>query len=185
MTTLEWEQSGNTYYRNGLRIDKLDAPDAAWVLDADILPVGVWHRDLGKRYRTLRLARAAAVHMEVVRLRRMKQARHVSLVAVLLFASVWSYRVMERPDQVYRVEWFALAVLAIALALNEGVGAFVMTVDDGWDYRYEVPRVTFLDRAIAGVLLQYPARRTNADTVDRSPVRIVDAPVTPQERGIG
>ena len=185
MTTLEREQSSNSYYSNGLRIDKLDAPDAAWVLDADIVPVGVWHRDLGKRYRTLRLARAAAVHMEVVRLRRVKKARHVALVAVLLIASVWFYRVMERPDQVYRVEWFALAVLAIALALNEGVGAFVMTVDDGWDYRYEIPRITFLDRAIARVLLQYPTRRMNADAADRSRVRILDVPVTRQERGIG
>jgi hypothetical protein len=184
MTILEWEQSGDSYYRDGLRIHRLDAPDVAWVLDADVLPVGLWHRDLGERYRTLRLARAAAVHMEVVRLRRMKRTRHLVLATALLFASVWFYRVMERPDQLYRIEWFAFAVFAMVLALSEALSAFLMTIDDGWDYRYEIPRITFLDRAISAVILRYPTKSDATNTVDHARVRVLETPAAHQERGI-
>lgn len=173
MRACEPRDPGEMICDNGLHIIKLDDTGSDWLVSAETMPMGVWKRDLGKRFTTLRAARAAAVHIEVVRLRRIKQARHVALASVFFVAAVWFYHLMALPAQWYRVELFAAATIALVVALSEGLAAFLMVIDDGWDYLYEVPRITFLDRAIAALLLSYPSPRRGTDDPLDARVRIV------------
>ncbi|MCL1598643.1 MAG: hypothetical protein M3094_05630, partial [Actinomycetia bacterium] len=173
MTTLEQDAFDDRVHDNGLRIERTDDGGSDWLLSCAAPPIGLWKRDLGKRFTTLRAARAAVVQMEVVRLRRIKQARHLVLTAVFSMSAVWAYQIMALPDQWYRVEWFVAATFAVAAALSEGLSSFLMVIDDGWDYRYEVPRITLVDRVIAGVVLQYPTRRGHVEAIEAPKVRVV------------
>ncbi len=174
MTTIERDDLGDRLCDNALQIERIGDGGTDWSLSCVALPIGLWKRDLGKRFATQRGARAGVVQLEVVRLRRIKQARHLVLTAVFSASAVWSYQIMALPDQWYRVEWFVAATFAVVAALSEGLSAFLMVIDDGWDYRYEVPRITLVDRAIAGIVLRYPTRRGHAKDVAVPKVRVVE-----------
>lgn len=184
MTTLEWGRSDDRCTARTLRIERDDdAPsDSIWLLCAERPPIGVWKRDLDKRFSTLGAARAAARHIDVVRLRRVKQARHVVLTCLFSASAIWSYQIMALPEQWYRVEWFAVATIAIVVALSEGLSAFLMVIDDGWDYLYEVPRITIVDRAIARTVLSYPSRRLHDVIAEPPKVSVVDIEHTSDTR---
>lgn len=174
MTTRQRDGLGEDLYDNGLRIARIGDARSDWSICCAVPPIGLWKRDLAKRFTTLTAARAAVVHMEVVRLRRIKQARHLVLTAVFSASAVWSYQIMALPEQWYRVEWFAVATIAVVVALSECLSAFLMVIDDGWDYRYEVPRITVVDRLIARMFLTYPSRRPHGVAAERSRVWAVD-----------
>ena len=63
--------------------------------------------------------------------------------------SVGFYLAMAAGSETNRLEWFTLSGVAIFVALSEGVDAFVLMVADGWDHRYEVPRLSIVDRFVS------------------------------------
>ncbi len=157
------------------RLRIVEVGDGTWRLVGDPVPVGVWRHDLERRYHSRRAARTGAVHLEVVRVRRMKLTRHLVMTVVFATAAWWSHGLVERPGEVHRIEWFAVAVVGAVLALSEMLAAFLLTIDNGWDPGYEVPQVTALDRFVGRVVLQHPAQRTAHGDTRQAPVRIIDA----------
>jgi hypothetical protein len=103
-------------------------------------------------FNSLRTARAAALHLEVVRVRRIKLIRHVTLSIVMLGLSVVFYLTMSAGNEANRLEWFALAGASLVIALSEGIDAFAVVVADGWDYGYQAPRISILDRFVLSVV---------------------------------
>jgi hypothetical protein len=91
--------------------------------------------------------------LEVVRVRRIKLIRHVTLSIIMFGLSVGFYLTMAAGSEVNRLEWFSLSAVAIFVALSEGLDAFVLVVADGWDHRYEVPSVTFIDKHVSLVVI--------------------------------
>jgi hypothetical protein len=105
--------------------------------------------DDGRVFPSLKSARAAALHLEVVRVRRIKLIRHMTLSMVMFGMSVGFYLTMVAGTEANRLEWFTLSGVAIFVALSEGLDAFVLIVADGWDHRYDVPRLSIVDRVVS------------------------------------
>jgi hypothetical protein len=63
--------------------------------------------------------------------------------------SVAFYATMSASPVTNRLEWFALAVATLVVALSEGLDAFVLVVADGWDRIYEVPELSIVDRSVS------------------------------------
>ena len=153
MTTLEWSETQEGYESAGYQIKRFGTHEWTINCDRSELPTFSGRRSTDIRvFGSLKSARAAALHMEVVRIRRLKLIRHVTLSPIALFLSVGSYVTMATGTQANRLEWFVLAGAALYIALSEGVDAFVLLVSDGWDHRYEVPKVTRLDRIISSAV---------------------------------
>ncbi len=175
MTTLEWLEADGAYVCDGYRITR--SSDHEWMLTLDasrIRSVVRRGRHRSQRFGSLRSARAAALHLEVVTVRRMKRIRHVTLAFVLAFVSVASYLTMAASTPARQLEWFVVSGIALVFAFNEGLGALVLTVSDGWDHKYEVPRVTLVDRIVAGLVTRTLLPR--ADAAARPPpppVRVI------------
>jgi hypothetical protein len=137
-------------------------------IDASVRPAARRRRlDDGKIFLSLPSARAAALHLEVVRVRRVKLIRHVTLSIVMFGTSIGFYLTMLAGSEVNRLEWFTLSAVAMFVALSEGLDAFVLVVADGWDYRYEVPKLSIIDRFVSLVVIStlWP-RPERADTTD-------------------
>lgn len=160
MTTLEWSETEHGYVSDRYLIARADA--GLWSLESDSSAqpalVGgrsnhVWiHNSLGS-------ARAAALHMEVVRVRHIKLIRHVTLSIVMFGCAVGFYLTMVASTAANRLEWFVLAGAALVAALSEGLDAFVLIVADGWDHRYEVPRLSIIDRFVSSLVVSTMWRR--------------------------
>jgi hypothetical protein len=153
VTTLEWSETQEGYESAGYRIKRSGTHGWTIRCDPSELPNVTRRGSADMRvFGSLQSARAAALHMELVRIRRLKLIRHVALSLMMLSLSVGFYVAMATGTQTYRLEWFVLAGAALFIGLSEGLDAFVLVVSDGWDHRYEVPRVTALDRIIPFVV---------------------------------
>ncbi len=177
MSSFDWHHTRETDRCNGYRIRRVDAERASWVLEfdgTDAIPLGLRSRDAGRRYRSLRCARAAAVHMEVVRLRRLKLTRHWFLSAVLLTTSVGFYLTMEAADQSSRIEWFLAALAVFVVGFSEGLDGVVILISDGWDHAYDVPRITRIDTWIGRTMARLRTPTSRCDGIEDEPrVRVV------------
>ena len=150
MTTLEWHETAGAYVCDGYRITRSTEREWMLALDASrIRTVARRGRHRSQSFGALRSARAAALHLEVIRVRRIKRIRHITLAFVMALVSIASYLTMAAGTPARRLEWFAVSSVAIVLAFNEGIDAFVLMVSDGWDHKYEVPRLTVVDRLVA------------------------------------
>jgi hypothetical protein len=160
VTTLEWSETEDGYESAGYRI--MRSGTHGWTVRCDLaaLPTVTRRRPADMPvFGSLKSARAAALHMEVVRIRSLKLIRHVALSLMMVSLSVGFYVAMATGTQTYRLEWFVLAGAALFIGLSEGLDAFVLVVSDGWDHRYEVPKVTALDRIIPFVVTSTPWRK--------------------------
>lgn len=163
MTTLEWNETNDGYTSGGYQITRAGAKRWSMELDTSLIPPVVQRRSSEARmFRSLRSARAAALHLEAVRIRRIKLIRHVSLSIVLFGLSVGFYLTMSAGSETNGLEWFTLSAIALVLALSEGLDVFVLPVADGWDRRYDVPRISTVDRVVSHMVLStvWPKRRT-------------------------
>jgi hypothetical protein len=154
MTTLEWSETEDGHVSSGYLITRMGP--AQWVLhvDASLIPPGKRPRTKHERpFASLRSARAAALHLEVVRVRRIKLIRHTSLAIAMFAMSVAFYVTMMAGTAANRLELFTLAGVSLVVSLSEGLDAFVLLVADGWDHRYEVPRVTVIDRTVTSAVV--------------------------------
>ena len=154
MTTLDWSETEHGYVSSGYLITRPPG-EIRWALrvDASLIPPVRRTTSHARPYASLQSARAAALHLEVVRIRRIKVIRHITLSLVAFVLSVAFYFTMMSGTAANRLEWFALAGIALVVSLSEGLDAFVLIVADGWDHRYEVPRVTVTDRIVASMVV--------------------------------
>jgi hypothetical protein len=79
---------------------------------------------------------------------------------------------MIQGTQANGLEWFVLAGVALYIALSEGLDAFVLLVSDGWDHRYEVPKVTALDRIVSSAVIPVLWRRPTSLRPTREQERV-------------
>jgi hypothetical protein len=150
MTTLEWSETEGGYTSGGYLITRTGTRQWSMEVDTSVKPpMRRRPRDDGRSFHSLGSARAAALHLEVVRVRRIKLIRHVTLSMVMFGMSVGFYLTMAAGSEANRLEWFTLSGVAIFAALSEGLDAFVLVVADGWDHRYEVPRLSIVDRVVS------------------------------------
>ena len=153
MTTLEWSETEEGYESAGYQIKRLGTHEWTIAIDSPELPTVARRGSTDVRvFGSLKSACAEALHMELVRIRRLKLIRHVTLSIMMLCLSVGSYVTMATGAQTNRLEWFVLAGAALFVGLSEGLDAFVPLVSDGWDHSYEVPKVTALDRIISSAV---------------------------------
>jgi len=162
----------------GYRIERTGSADKPWVItfgDNAAAPLGLLPRDSGKAYPSLRVARAAATHLEVLRERRIKFVRHVVLAILWAIVAVTAYRIMAAPDQPLQLEWFAVALVAVFFFLNETLEGFLVAIDEGWDRFYEIRSVSRTDRIIARAIFfaRAPLTRSSVDA-DSHSVRVID-----------
>jgi len=154
MTTLDWQEADGTFVCDGYRIERVT--DRQWLLALDAARTRTSvsrHLRRDPVFGSLRSARAAALHFEVTRVRQIKLVRHVALAVVTFILAVVFYFVMASGTEATRLEWFVLAGVALVLALSESLDAFVLLVADGWDYRYEVPRLSIVDRMVSSAVI--------------------------------
>jgi len=110
MTTLEWRETEEGYESSGYRIKRFGTHEWAIHCDRRELPTATRRGSTDMRvFSSLKSARAAALHMELVRIRRLKLIRHVTLSLVMLCLSVGSYVTMATGTQTNRLEWFVIA----------------------------------------------------------------------------
>jgi len=165
-------------HNTGYRIDRIGSVEKPWVVGFDesgVIPLGLFHRDSAKAYPSRRIARAAVVHLEVLRERRIKFVRHVVLAALWLALAVVAYNVMASPGQRFQIEWFAVVLVAAFFFLSETLEGFLVVIDEGWDRFYEIRSVSRTDRFIARLVFLPFARRAPLDADGESPrIRVID-----------
>ena len=154
MRTLEWSETEDGHVSSGYVITLMGPSHWFLRVDESLSPPSRQQPTKHERqFASLRSARAAARHLEVVRVRRIKLIRHISLAFAIFAMSVAFYFTMMAGTAANRLEWFALAVISLVVSLSEGLDAFVLLVADGWDHRYEVPEVTVIDRTVTSVVV--------------------------------
>ena len=177
MASLLWDENGDTHRSRGYRIDHLRDDDPPWLLTLEDV---TWPRFVvsarsdGERFRTLRSARAAALHMEVMRVRTAKLTRHIVLALMLLAAAGLLYSAMNVSTESSRIEWFVASLAALVLAWSEALSAFVILISEGWDHGYEVPRLSWIDRGVSGVTIWLTSAGYGAeDNLDQPLVQVL------------
>jgi len=166
MTTHEWSDTATGHTFGAYEIRRVGTSRWSIEVNASLKPT-LGHRDSDdvRLFNSLRSARATALHLEVVRVRRIKLIRHVTLSIVMLGLSVAFYSAMSAGTEVNRLELFTLAAVSVFVALSESLDAFVLLVADGWDHRYEVPKLSRLDKyvslAVISALWRKPRSRTS------------------------
>jgi len=154
MTTFERSETEDGYTSSGYQITRTGARRWAVEVDSSVKPPIRRRRcDDRREFSSLRSARAAALHLEIVRVRRIKLIRHVTLSMFMFAMSVGFYLTMLAGSVTNRLELFTLSGLAIFVALSEGLDAFVLVVADGWDHLYEVPRLSRVDRVVSATVI--------------------------------
>jgi len=165
-------------HNTGCRTHGHGSEEDPWVVNVDEpgdIPLGLFPRDFLTTYPTRRLARAAELHLEVLRERRIKFARHVVLAGMWAVAAVSAYNVMAAPGQPFQVEWFVASLVAVFFFLSETLEGFLVVIDEGWDRFYEIRRVTSTDRLIARVVFRPFSRRGRSEAeAEISQVRVID-----------
>jgi hypothetical protein len=177
MTSLVWDEKDDTYRSNGYRIVHLRGDGAPWLLTLENVRwprFVVRARSDGERFRSLRAARGAAVHMEIARVRSAKLTRHIVLSVFLMVAAALLYSVMSVSAETSRIEWFAASLVALVMAWSEALSAFMILISEGWDYGYDVPRLSWIDRGVSGAAIWLTAPGYGSTDVLEEPlVRVV------------
>jgi hypothetical protein len=84
MTTLEWSETEEGYESAGYRITRTGTHGWTVHCEPSLMPAVAKQGSTHMRaFASLKSARAAALHMEVVRIRRLKLIRHVTLWPVM------------------------------------------------------------------------------------------------------
>ena len=152
MTTPGWTVDGRTHRHDGYRIDPdLGPPPGGWVLRTEDPPHPVIPSIDDSRFSSLKAAKAAAIHHRVLATQRIKLLRHVAVAVVFTIAAMPAFALMGPGASTRRVVFCALGLLCLTMAIREMVGVIVTVFNEGWDYAYDLPRVTWLDAAVADI----------------------------------
>lgn len=151
MTALGWETSGASFRHDGYRIDPAGGdPPGGWVVRVDDRHDPVVATIHERRFSSLKSAQAAAIHHHVLVVRRTKLIRH-TLLAVAGFAlAIPAFALMGPGTSTRRVVFFLVGLIVLLVTLRELVGVGLLVFSDGWDYGYDRPHTTRIDRIVAG-----------------------------------
>lgn len=177
MAFFDWIRTGDkTYCADGYRIDRIREGRIRWLLhfdDRGRVPAGFRPDAVEWKYDSMASAKAAAIHVEMLRRRRVKIMRHafmgvlLGLVALLVFASLGDV------GRNARLAMFIFGLVCTGLALREMTHGIIMYSSGSWDYLYEAPHLTTLDTQIARFLVHLAPNPHNPDPDPDEQVRIV------------
>jgi hypothetical protein len=102
-------------------------------------------------FASLRAAKAAVIHHEVLVTRRTKMIRHAVLAVVGVIVAIPAFAMMGPGESDRRVAFFVVGLVILLLTLRELVGLLVLMTSYGWDYAYDMPGLTIIDRSVADV----------------------------------
>ncbi len=81
-----------------------------------------------------------------------------------------------------RVAWFAVGLVVLMLTIRELVGLVMLLLSHGWDYAYDRPRLSRLDKVISALAIAVTRapKAAHSDRDAKSPVQVVghDGPPT-------
>ena len=152
MTAPGWTIDGTSHRHDGYRIDPARGhPPGGWVLHADDPAHPVISSIDNSRFKSLKAAKAAAIHHRMLATRRVKLIRHAVVAALAALVAIPAFALMGPGESTRRVAFFAVGLVLVFVAMRELVGMVVIVFSDGWDYAYDMPRVTWIDAVVADV----------------------------------
>jgi hypothetical protein len=104
-----------------------------------------------QRFRSLKSAKAAAIHHRILVIRRMKLIRHSILAILGCLVAIPAFAMMGPGTSTRRVAFFMVGLVVLLLTLRELVGVLMIVFSQGWDSGYDVPRLTVIDRVTVSV----------------------------------
>ena len=183
MTAPGWTIDGTSHRHDGYRIDPARGhPPGGWVLHADDPAHPVIGSIDNSRFKSLKAAKAAAIHHRVLATRRMKLIRHAAVAALAALATIPAFALMGPGESTRRVAFFAVGLVLVLVAMRELVGVVVIVFSDGWDYGYDLPRVTWIDAMVADVVSALMAAPQMAVAEEEEPAVHVVEPNGPPRR---
>ena len=147
-----WTVHGDTHCHDGYRIEPAtDSVDGHWVVQVPDSRHPVLGTIGGSRYTSLRSAKAAVIHHEVLVTRRTKMIRHAVLAVLGVMIAIPAFALMGPGESDRRVVFFVVGLVILLFTLRELVGLLILVTSHGWDYAYDMPKLTIIDRSVADV----------------------------------
>ncbi len=147
-----WTTYGDTHCHDGYRIEPAGGPvDGGWVVHVQESRHPVLGSIEATHFTSLRAAKAAVIHHEVLVTRRTKMIRHAVLAVVGVMVAIPAFALMGPGESNRRVAFFVLGLVILLLTLRELVGLLILVTSHGWDYAYDMPELTIIDRGVADV----------------------------------
>ena len=147
-----WTTQGDTHRHDGYRIEPVrGAAEGGWVVRMRESRHPVLGSLESTRFASLRAAKAAVIHHEVLVTRRTKMIRHAVLAVVGVIVAIPAFAMMGPGESDRRVAFFVVGLVILLLTLRELVGLLVLMTSHGWDYAYDMPGLTIIDRSVADV----------------------------------
>lgn len=174
MTAIGWETVGGSHRHDRYRIDPAGGePPGGWVIRVDDGEHPVLETIDAQRFSSLKAAKAAAIHHRILTIRRTKLIRHALLAVLGVLFTVPAFALMGPGASTRRVVFFVVGLAVLLVALREMVGLLMIALSHGWDYGYDTPEVTFVDRAVAGFVGVVGRVPLPADTSGEAAVHVV------------
>jgi hypothetical protein len=177
MPFFDWIRTGKETYRaDGYRIDRVREGRILWLLrfdDSTRVPAGFRPGVVEWSYRSLSSAKAAAIHVEMQRRRRVKIMRHAFWGVLFGLAALLVFATLSDMGRNARLAAFVFGLLCAGLALREMTHGIIMYSSGSWDYLYEAPHVTAVDTQIARFLVHLAPNPRNPEPDPDARVRIV------------
>lgn len=176
MTVPGWTSDGTVHRHEGYRIEPAPGQAGGWILHVQEPPHPVLASIDDARFDSLKAAKAAAIHHRMMVTRRTKMIRHGILAIAGVLTMVVTFAFMGLGPSTSRGVGFVVGLVAVFLTLRELVGLIVLLTSHGWDYAYDKPKLSMLDRAIGDVATAIAAAPEIAtENGDREPrVHVVD-----------
>ena len=147
-----WTAHGDTHCHDGYRIEPAGGSlDGGWIVHVHDGRHPVLGSLEAARFPSLRAAKAAVIHHEVLVTRRTKMIRHAVLAVIGVMVAIPAFALMGPGESNRRVAFFFLGLFILLFTLRELVGLLVLMTSDGWDYAYDMPALTIIDRGVADV----------------------------------
>jgi len=159
-----WTTYGDTHCHYGYRIEPARGPgDGGWIVHVQESRHPVLGSIEAAHFASLRAAKAAVIHHQVLVTRRTKMIRHAVLAVVGTVVAIPAFALMGPGESDRRVAFFGVGLVIILLTLRELVGLLILVTSHGWDYAYDMPELTIIDRGVADVAtaLQRPPTATH------------------------
>lgn len=174
MTTLDWNSRGRSHRRDGYRIDPAGGePPGGWILHVDEPDQPVVPSIGGQRFRSLKSAKAAAVHHRILVIRRTKLIRHAVLALLGCLFAIPAFAMMGPGTSTRRVAFFVVGLIVLLVTLRELVGVLMIVFSQGWDSGYDVPRLTRIDRLVVSVVSRLSRAPLDTHGNDEAAVHVV------------
>jgi hypothetical protein len=176
MTLPGWSVEGATHRHAGYTIEPAPGHLPGWVVHAPREAHPVLTDLDGAHFSSLKAARSAAIHHHMRVVRRTKMLRHGTLAAVGVAVVIPAFVMLTPGQSTARVGWFVVGLAVLLLTLREVIALVMLLISDGWDYAYDAPACSRLDRAVADLATAVARVPTRVDAEnDRAAVHVIDA----------